>query len=177
MKCRPLLFLAIGALCLGGCTDQHIQENAKIVTYALWIRVLLFVLGAACLFLGWWGRKPDALGRGYALAFAFLGLMLLTMPFTMARNYVLVDTDHFEIHDGMPGLATEYNIRFADLHEIRLLTNQNRIGRTSSTTYTVQCVYRSGREEQMSHVGTLTRLSIDDILNQAAAAGVKVTKE
>ena len=105
--------------------------------------------------------------------------MVLGPPFAglfapmLASDRVACDADHFEARYGFWWSPSEFNIRFADLREIRWVTKEGwSRGRKTYSNF-LDCVLKSGPTQQVS-VGTVMKEAVDEILSRARAHGVPV---
>jgi hypothetical protein len=159
-------------LFLTGCVDKTVSGDTATFSFAFWAIALVFVIGLAAAPLGWMMRRTS-------MRFTIIGiiaapvLLVIFLP-GLIMHKVKVDSNHFEGRSGIWISPTVFNIRYADLDHIDVVTYETRGRRGRITT--------KQRLEIVSKRGGTTTLQADDLMKQAGqeiikranAAGVRV---
>jgi hypothetical protein len=117
--------------------------------------------------------------RGVSRRFLWVGLLatpllILFLVPSLVLDHATVDAEHFEGRYGFWFAPTRYNVRYADLDHIDLVSWEERKRRGGTRTkQRLDCVSKSGATTTVQ-VGDLVRHARDEILDNAVARGVKV---
>jgi hypothetical protein len=159
-------------LFLSGCVDKTVKGQTSVYSFAPWVVMLVLVLGMAGIPFGWMMRKTSV----RLLLLGLIGgpvLLLIFLPGVLLDK-CKVDAQHFEGRYGIWLSPTQYNIRFADLDHIDVVTYETRGRRGRKTTkQRLECVDKRGRTTTLQ-VNDLLKAAGGEIIEKADAAGVKI---
>jgi hypothetical protein len=150
---------------------KEVQDGGEVISFATWVVVLAVLVGVLAVPLGWLIARRNRVA-GYLILVASPIAAVVFAPM-LASDRVAYDADHFEAHYGLWWSPSEFNIRFADLREIRIVSKESWNRGRKSTSYFLDCVMKTGETQQVS-VGTLMQEVVDEILARARKRGVPV---
>jgi len=159
-------------LSLGGCVDRTVEGNAAVYSFSWWVGALVVLVGLLALPLGWGLRRRS--GRLMVLGLIFGPVLLLLVGPPMFLDEVRVDDRHFEGRYGVWFNPTRFNVAYADLDHVNVVTWQERTRRGGRRTkQRLDCVGKAGATTTIP-LGDLLKHARDEVLERAHAAGVRV---
>jgi hypothetical protein len=165
------IFLGVGLLAASGCITRESLGDEVVYSFPTWMVVLTVVAGVAAVPVGWLVTRKNRLA-GWMVMVLGPPAAGLFAPM-LASDRVAFDADHFEARYGFWWSPSEFNIRFADVQEIRWVTKEGSSRGRQTYSHFLDCVMKSGRTQQVS-VGTVMQEAVDEILARARARGVPV---
>ncbi len=172
--CVPRLAASLvlpALLFFSGCYERVEKGDQPVYHFAWWMGPAIIAGAIAALPAGWFLRSVNK-RMGYGLLFLGPFLLVAVVP-AMYSNRVVVDDQHFECSYGMWFSPTVHSIRFDSLREIHIARVRGARGKVNVH---LNCLTRSG-ETQTVHAGDLVKQALDEILERAAAHGVRVTED
>ena len=169
-------FPLLVAVCfLTGCYERTTKPDGTAVYSATtWAILTAVVCGLVAAPVGY------AL-RGVSRRILWIGviasplLILLLVP-SLLLDHATVDAQHFEGRYGFWFAPTRYNLRYADLDHIDVVSWEERKRRGGTRTkQRLECVSKSGQTTTVQ-VGDLVRHARDEILENALAQRVRVSE-
>jgi hypothetical protein len=167
-----MLVLAVLVLGAGsGCVSQRIDGGTTIYTFGWWIAPAIILAGVVAAAAGWFLCEYDK-RLGYGLLVGVPLALLLFIP-ALFVNRVTVDDNHFEVTNGWWWSPNRHSIHFDDLEKIDLYEHEHRTRRGTSTSYHIDCLYKSGKHERVN-LDLLMQEAAFEIFDRAEQHGVIV---
>lgn len=168
--------LALPLLLLTGCVKERTTGNETMFSYELWVPAAMLLGGAAAAPLGWALReKSGRLGWGL-----MIGGVVAAIGFgpTYFLDRIEVSPDHFLVRDGMVGMATTYDVKFADVKAAHMTTEttRGRRGRKSTKAYLV-CDRKDGSSTKVPLNGRLAEAAVIPIMAQLVDHKIPISDE
>jgi hypothetical protein len=174
---RTLTCLRVVAIaCLlgvGGCVDRTVKgNNVAEYGFSWWVGTLVVLGGLLAMPLGWVLRRSSRRLMVVGLVLGPVLLLLIGPP--MFLDGVTVDDRHFEGRYGVWFSPTRFNVAYADLDHINVVTWQERSRRGGTRTkQRLDCVGKAGGTTTIQ-LGDLLKYARNEMLDRAHAAGVRV---
>jgi hypothetical protein len=159
-------------LLLGGCVDRTVKGNASVYGFSWWVGTLVVLGGLFAVPLGWGLRR---FSRRLMLLGLVMGpvLLLLVGP-AMFLDGVTVDDRHFAGRYGIWLSPTKFDVAYADLDHINVVTWEERTRRGGTRTkQRLDCVGKAGGTTTIQ-LGNLLQHARDEMLERAHEAGVRI---
>jgi hypothetical protein len=171
---HKLMRVAAIACLLGvsGCVDRTVRGNAAVYSFSWWVGTLVVLGGLLAIPLGWGLRRRS--GRLMVLGLVMGPVLLLLVAPAMFLDGVTVDDRHFAGRYGVWLNPLKFDVAYADLDHINVVTWEERTRRGGRRTkQRLDCVGKAGGTTTIQ-LGDLLKHARDEMLERAHAAGVRV---
>jgi hypothetical protein len=164
--------LSLLVVTLTGCVDRTVSGDTTTYSFALWVIATVALVGLAAAPLGWVFRRASK--RWLVIGLIATPVVLLFLWPSLLLDKVRIDSNHFEGRYGLWFKPTTFDVRYADLDHIDLVTYEERGRRgRKNTKQRLECVSKSGHTTKVA-LGDLLKHSRDEVLIRATAAGVPI---
>lgn len=169
---KRAILLAVVLLCAAGCTERTVEGSRTTWTMQQQWGILILVGSLATLAVGLGLVFLWKHSGGWVLV-VIGGLVAAVVPGMLLYGRVLVDDDHLEANYGFWFAPTRHDIRFADVRELNVGSQEVR-GRRGTVRHqaTLQYTLADGRTGEVT--GDLLRAAMDEILERARKQGVRI---
>ena len=171
-----LTLLALPLVLLTGCVREQTTGSTSTYSYELWVPGLIFLGGIVAAPLGWALReKSGRLGWGLMI---FGPIAAFGFAPTMYLDQIVVAADHFMVRDGIVGMATTYDVKFADVKTMRMTTEttRGRRGRKNTKAYLL-CDLKSGSTVKVPLDGRLAEAAVVPLIKQIVEHQIPIIDE
>jgi len=155
---------------ISGCTTRSEVGEKVMYTFAGWVGASVILGGLLLVPLGWALRRVTRYG---VIAMIMSPILLIIVAPAMYSDHVIIDNEHFEARYGFWFNPRQFNLRFAELREIRYVGVPGSRGRIN---YQLECRDQQGQTHVVS-AGDLVRHAVAEVMARAAARGVPVVNQ
>jgi hypothetical protein len=168
-------FLLLGALLLvlGGCVQESQVNGERVFQYELWVPLTALFAGVLAVPIGYALREnTPRLGWGLVLFAPMIALFFVPSLF---RDRVVVSDRGFHVRTGIWGLTAVHSIDFSNIKQIQITSRLAVRRRGLRTDYYLNCEKKSGGWTDVGMNNSVTRASLEAILEAADANGIPVS--
>jgi hypothetical protein len=168
-------FAAILLAGLSGCVEETVNGTNHIYTHELWGTVSILLSGLAAIPAGWFLReKSNRLGWGLIIAGPIAVIFIAPSLF---QERATVDDSGFTLRSGIWGM-TVYDVKFAELQQIRITSEETRGRRGAKrTSYYFLCDHRVGPTVKVPLNNEVARAATPYLMEKLAELKIQVVDE
>lgn len=171
---RPLILVALGCLCLSGCTYEQSDGEHFAAGFSWWFTLSIFLGAVVSAIVGWKIReKTEAAGWIMMLFSIVAGLFVAP---SLALNGTVIDGRGFRMRGGLLGM-TYHQAAYVDTRSIKHTYFIHPRRRRDIVKFYLDCVMADGSKQsiELSSVGAEEAGKI--FARLAKAKGIMVTDE
>jgi hypothetical protein len=173
---RHCFIATILLLGVSGCVHESLDGQTRTFTYDLWVPLSVLMGGLVAVPAGWFLRKTSA-RFGWGLLVIGPVVAIFFAP-SLFRDRAVVDDATFSLRTGIWGLTAVHEVKFEDLKQVRLISEEVRGRRGSKrTNYYLLCERRDGTSAKVPANNKMAKAAAPHFLRRVSERGIPILDE